>query len=790
MKDETMRLFNNDWRFLLGDPSGAEQENYCDRTWKHIDLPHDWVIHQPFDKGADGSSQGQQGFFSWKNTGWYRKEFYLNEPQQGQGDGDSPLDISEKDIFLYFGCAYRNAAIYVNGQKAGSHAYGYTSFELCITSFVRPGKNTVAVRLDNGALVPDRWYSGAGLFRDVYLRVAPRLHFTAWGLGVKAILQSDGSAEINVSATLENTAPCGGTSVLNIAINDPGGNKIASHAIPFAFNSKSSITLEHTFIVNDPELWSDAAPRLYTLSASTNDQNKMSNNREIHFGIRTVAMIAHKGFFINGRNIKLKGVCLHHDCGILGAAFYKDAWRRRLLVLKGLGCNAVRTSHNPQAEEFLDLCDELGFYVIDECFDKWKSGSYDAIFDADWQKDISGFIQRDKNHPSVFLWSIGNEVENQGLEEMVALGKMLTLFVKNLDDRPVTVALAPFVSEHSPRDLVGAPPEKHVEMTKRIAEFVDVLGVNYHEPWYPYYTKALGKPIIGTECYEYYSGSLMSYEIFEKKNPWQYVLEDDNVLGQFIWAGIDYLGESFWPAKGWAGSSLDICGFYKDQTWLRKSFWSDEPVVHLCFYDNTQRNNYARGRWNFPYTASHLNLDHLENRIVNAAVYTNCDEAELVINGKSYGRRRPADYQNGIIEWAFDYVPGELRLTGFRNGKEAAVHEIKTAGPPAIIDLKSDTATLEKNGLAHIEVCITDEAGVCYPAEDILLGFSLEGDGEIMGASSPSLNTPLGFDLPRVYCSLGRALVIIKAGASAGELRFSAFGENLKTGTLQLNIFP
>jgi beta-galactosidase len=260
------------------------------------------------------------------------------------------------------------------------------------------------------------------------------------------------------------------------------------------------------------------------------------------------------------------------------------------------------------------------------------------------------------------------------------------------------------------------------------------------------------------------------------------------VLGQFIWAGIDYLGEADWPSKGWAGSSLDICGFYKDQTWLRKSYWSDEPVAHICFYDNTAPNNYARGRWNFPYTASHLNLDHLKRRVVTAAVYTNCEEVELQINGKKTGRRSLKDFENNIIEWPFEYTPGELKLIGYRNGKEAVVEEIKTAGHPAVISLKTDKTALKPGSLAHIEISITDEAGLPFPAEDLLLGFSLEGDGEIMGASSPNLNNSLGFDLPRVYTSMGRALAIIKAGDSAGELIFSAYGEGLKTGVVSFSI--
>ena len=773
MRDKYALLFNKDWKFLLGDSNGAEQESYCDRTWKSVDLPHDWVIHQPFEKGEDGvwTEQGSQGFFVWKSTGWYRKEFFLG-------------DISDKEIYLYFGCAYRNADIYVNGKKAGTHAYGYTSFEMCITSLVKLGKNIIAVRLDNGSSVPDRWYSGAGLFRDVYLRITPLLHFTTYGLAVKSLLREDGSAEIKIAATLKNTSSGEGNSFLNLILKNHGGKEIASHKKAFQFSAKSETVIEHTFTVEDAELWSDTDPKLYTLSAFTEEQN----SRETQFGIRTVEMIAGKGFFINGKSIKLKGVCLHHDCGIVGAAFYKEAWRRRLLILKSLGCNAIRTSHNPQAEEFLDLCDELGFYVIDECFDKWKSLSYGEIFEENWKQDIHDFILRDRNHPSIFLWSVGNEVAEQGSKEMVKLGKMLCDYVRTLDNRPVTVALAPFVTEKTPRDLVGAPPEKHVEMTKRIAEFVDVLSLNYHEPWYPYYTAEIDKPIIGSECYEYYSGALMNWEDFTEKNPWQYVLESDNVLGQFIWTGIDYLGEACYPSKGWTGASLDICGFYKDQAWFRKSFWSDEPTIRLCFYDNTQPNNFARGRWNFPYTASHLNLDHLKRRIVTAFVYTNCDTAELWINGKKIGQRKRSDFENGIIKWTFDYASGELKVIGYNAGKRVAVHEMKTADIPSVINLKADYLSLKPDSLAHIEINITDESGIPNPAEDLLLGFSLEGDGEILGASSPNLNNPLGFDLPRVYTSLGKALVIIKAGSSCGKLCFSAFGENLKTGRLHFTV--
>jgi beta-galactosidase len=774
-------LFTKDWKFLLGDPEGAEREEYCDRTWQHVDLPHDWVIHQPFYKGEDGpwTKQAMQGFFAWENTGWYRKEFILNETE-------------DREVFVYFGCAYRNAAIYVNGRKAGFHAYGYGSFELPITPFIRPGKNLIAVRLEHGGHVPDRWYSGAGLFRDVYLRVAPPLHLKTWGLSVKAAVLDDGRAEVNVSAVFKNSSTAALHGAARFTITAPGGDSAGGGKVPGDENVPLEVApgseagLDLTFTINSPALWSAEDPKLYRLAVSLDGRPA----GETAFGIRRVEFAARRGLFINGKSVKLKGVCLHHDCGILGAAFYTAAWRRRLLILKGLGCNAVRTSHNPPAEELLDLCDELGFYVIDECFDKWKTLAYGELFGENWRNDLHDFMLRDRNHPSVIVWSLGNEVDAQGSEDMLKTEKMICEYARTLDDRPLTVALAPHVTELTPRDLVGAPPEKHVAITKKIAEFVDILGLNYHEPWYPYYTEHIGKPIIGTECYEYYSTSLYNYEDFEKKNPWFCVLENDNVLGQFIWAGVDYLWESRWPAKGWSAASLDICGFYRDESYLRKSLWSPEPVVHLCFYDNTQKRDYARGRWSYPATASHLNLDHLENRIVSAAIYTNCEEVELWINGKKLGRRKSGDYENGIVEWTFDYAKGKLKVVGYNGGKETCVQEMKTAGAPESIRLTADKTLLraDSNDLAHVEISVVDREGDLFPAEDLLLSFALEGDGQIMGASSPDMVNSLGFDLPRVYCSRGRALVIIKAGASTGELILNAYSDTLKSSSLRFTV--
>jgi beta-galactosidase len=422
---------------------------------------------------------------------------------------------------------------------------------------------------------------------------------------------------------------------------------------------------------------------------------------------------------------------------------------------------------------------------VDECFDKWKSGYYAAHFDTDAQRDLTDMILRDRNHPCVFMWSIGNEVENQGVDSMLEIQKKLVNIVRSLDDRPVTCALSPHVN---PRSLVGAPAAELVKITEKLAKDVDVLGLNYHEPLYQAYTEKIKKPILGTECYEYYSNFGTNFEDVSEKNPWQFVLENDNVIGQFIWAGIDYLGESPWPAKGWSGSILDICAFMKPNAFFRKSIWSDDPFVYLAIYDQSKKNDYARGRWSFPPMASHLNFDHLQRRTVTAAVFTNCEETELWINGKKMGRRKRADFENGIIKWTFEYHPGNIEVKGFNRGKEECSYSLKTAGQPQKIKLIADNAELEKGSIAHIEINIVDKDGLLCPNEEALVDFSLTGDGRFLGVCSGDLNQNLGFTLPKVVTSQGKALAIIKVGDSSGNLELCAYSEKTEKALLRFKV--
>jgi len=784
MNDGSAVLFNSSWKFLLGDPKNAQRNNYPDHGWKRVDLPHDWVISQPFKWIPGGyTPQSMQGFFEWEGVAWYRKEFSL-------------ADLGGREVYIYFGGAYRNSTVYINGKEAGGRAYGYSSFELNITDLVKErSTNVIAVRLDNGCEAPDRWYSGSGLYRNVYLKIVHPAHIKTWGVHVTSKIAANAKqAEVEVETTVVDCSKKElrkqGLDTVCVKLTGPDGTIVAESSVPLDFTGKTEITVKSSMLVRNPALWSAEEPHLYRASvhlelADYGGLIRAEKPVEIPFGIRKIEVVNQKGMLVNGRSVKLKGVCLHHDGGITGSAYYDSVWRRRLLALKNIGCNAIRTSHNPPAEEFLDLCDELGFYVIDECFDKWKSGYYAAHFEKDAQRDLTDMILRDRNHPSVFMWSIGNEVENQGADSMLEIQKKLAAIVRSLDERPVTCALAPHAN---PRSLVNAPVQELVSLTKKLTKDVDVIGLNYHEPLYPYYTEKIEKPILGTECYEYYSSVGTNFEDVCEKNPWRYVLESDNVIGQFIWAGIDYLGESTWPAKGWTGSILDICGFMKPNAFFRKSIWTDEPFVYLAFYDQNINPDYSRGRWSFPQMSSHLNHEHFHQKAVKTAIFTNCPECELWINGKKMGRRKKADFENGIIEWAFEYVNGNVEVKGFKEGREVCSYSLKTAGEAKKIQLIPDRTNIEKGGIAHIEINIIDKDALLCPNEELLVELALTGDGKILGACSPDLSKNIGFTLPKVITSGGRALAMIKAGGNSGTLELRAYSEKLEKASLRLKI--
>jgi len=382
---------------------------------------------------------------------------------------------------------------------------------------------------------------------------------------------------------------------------------------------------------------------------------------------------------------------------------------------------------------------------------------------------------------------VGNEVENQGEPSMLKIQHILACTVRELDDRPVTCGWAPHVI---PRSLVGAPAKTLVLRTKKLAASVDVLGFNYHEDLFADYTAGIEKPIVATESYEYYTGTARNYEDIIEKNPWEYVLENDNVAGQFVWAGFDYFGEAPKGSRGWPGAILDITGHWKPNAYFRKSLWAREPVVFIALPDPSKKTDYARDRWSFPQVGGHLNNPALLGRTVTALVFSNCEEVELEINGKIRGRRRPADFANGVVRWTFEYAEGEVTVRGFRKNKLAAVHTLKTAEEPFKIALSADNTKIAPHKITQIEVSITDKHGVFCPTAEEAVEFSLEGDGRILGSISGDLTSET-FDpaSPRVTTYGGRAQAIVRAGAGEGVLKLRAFSRTLKGAELSITVF-
>lgn len=467
---------------------------------------------------------------------------------------------------------------------------------------------------------------------------------------------------------------------------------------------------------------------------------------------------------------------------------------RRLEVLKGMGCNAIRFAHHPMAESLLDLCDRMGFLVIDEAFDKWKSRYYRDWFDEWWKADLEAMLRRDRNHPSVIMWSVGNEVENQGQDSMLEMLEMLATACRELDPtRPVTCALEP---HNWPLELRNAPIGVKVAHTKRIAEKVDIIGLNYQEQWYDHYREAIpDKLIVGTETFPFFRGEGNRVKAYLPRNPWLDVASRDYVIGQFVWVGFDYLGECEYPLKGWPSGLVDTCGFRKPVSYLQQSFWSDQPFVHMAVFDDTRKS--ARPpkwamHWKAPELASHWTFPHLEGRLVRLVTFTNCDSVELYLNGEYMGEKRLSDFPDHLMDWYLPYEPGRIRAVGKRNGVPVCAHEMVTAGKPQRVVMRADRTILAADGqdIAHVEVAVTDEHGVTVPDATHDIRFELEGDGAIIGVDNGDLASDEPYRGNRRKAHFGRCLAIVQAGRRAGMLRLTAAAEGLAGDRIVLETRP
>lgn len=773
--------FDTGWKFALGDFPNASQSNFNDGQWHSLDVPHDWSIELENDQNAPGG--GNVGFFP-TGTGWYRKKF------------DVLKYNPDKKYSVEFDGVYMNSEVWVNDVYLGKNPYGYSGFSYDLTGLLKSKGNVIAVRVDNSKQPNSRWYTGSGIYRHTRLVETKKLHFEKWGVFyyTKSIEKDSATLYIKASVLNDNSYSVQDVVIRN-AVLDHEGNELAFSETPLSINAKSKYTAEQEIKVKSPKLWSVDTPNLYTLKSTILVNGRETDYVFTNLGIRTIEYDINKGFLLNGQQVKMKGVNLHHDGGAVGAAVPERVWERRLEILKDGGCNAIRTAHNHPATEFLDLCDKMGFLVMDEAFDEWMNGkreySYKLYFKDWYEQDLKAMVYRDRNHPSVVMWSVGNEVPDQSGKAGPEIARKLINICKEADPTRLVTA---------GNDRIVA--DDHPASEEYLSEFEnEIVGYNYPDRWHErrelmYHQdkqKYPNRRVVATESAGM-GGIRGSYDlgdnpdkvqarythggIIDVEQRWKYTLLYDYVIGDFMWTGIDYYGESWrWPSRGASSGYLDNCGFQKDGYFFFKSIWTDNPTLHLL---------------------PHWNLEGREGQVVPVICYTNCDTVELFLNGKSYGEKYMEFPRKGNTErwnkpeegkvysttgdlhlsWDVVYEPGELIAKGKMNGKEYTYRRV-TAGEPSQIRLSVDRDQIkaDPSDVAHVTVEVLDKDGNIVPNADNLIEFEVEGaniigveSGNMRDLSSPKASKRKAFN--------GLCLAIVQA-KEAGKIKVKAVSAGL-----------
>ncbi len=756
------RNIDFDWEFSLNE--GA---------WRTLDLPHDFSIEQPKTRQAGG----QMGFHP-GGVGHYRKTL------------DIPAEYKGKRVTILFDGAYHNSDVSINGVHLGHHAYGYTGFEYDLTEHLTyGGANTLTVRVDHSDSPTSRWYSGSGINRSVWLTATDPVRVQTWGTYITTPLVEADRAEVVIVTTLENS---GGTKdvTLENTIVDASGKAVAtvSSSVPAVRGATTEATQK--LVLPRPALWSPEAPNLYTMKTVVKEGRKAIDSYESTFGVRTIRFDARQGMFLNGEPIKMRGVNLHEDAGPLGTAVPRRANERKLEILKAYGVNAIRLSHNPFDVSMLELCDRLGFLVIDEAFDKWKSGYYAAMFDENWQADLSAMIRRDRNHPSVVIWSVGNETseQNDPSGEGTARAQMLVDFARALEPtRPTMIAIASGNLSQTPYFKNG------------YAAAPDLIGFNYMEPLFEGVKEEHPEWIFfGSEVLPYYRGRVDQVRDYDyRRNPWYDAKENAWVPGYFIWPGVDYLGESGWPQKGWPGGVFETTMREKPRGAFLRSEWNPEPMVRIAVVDPSLDIPQPRDLWTWPRMIDHWNFPQYTDQLVQVQTITNCDEVELFVASvtprgtqqRFSARRRTADFPNNTITWYAPYFPGKIYAKGYIDGKEVAEYELNTAGEAKAIRLSADRAELNADGrdLSYIEVELVDENGVVVPESGRELTFEVTGAGALAGIDNGNVASDYAYKGNKYDAYFGRAQAIVRAARTPGEIVLTVRADGLPDAVIVLN---
>ncbi|HTA49795.1 MAG TPA: glycoside hydrolase family 2 TIM barrel-domain containing protein [Verrucomicrobiae bacterium] len=789
--------FDRGWRFHKGDFPGAEVPRLSDADWRILDLPHDWSIEGPFDEKEPSSFCGA---YLPTGIGWYRKRFHL------------PNSYKNKKLTIEFDGIYELSAVWVNGHFLGQRPYGYVPFFYDLTPHVALGdENVIAVKVDNSRQTNCRWYSGSGIYRHTWLLSTNKVHVAHWGTFVSSSRVSKQAAALRISTRISNESESPAGCTLVTSIIDGNGNVVDSAEASQDIATGQEYEFLQEIKVNLPHLWSVNDPYLYRAHSTVRTGGRTSDEYDTPVGIREAVFDADSGFLLNGERVKLNGVCLHHDGGSVGAAVPERIWERRLEILKEMGCNAIRTSHNPFAAEFLDLCDRMGFLVMNEAFDEWKvpkgqigPNGYAKYFDEWYERDVQNLVRRDRNHPCVVLWSAGNEIGDQGSPQGAeTLQQLLKVF--NTED-PTRMVTAGCDHIHSEPASEAARPE--------FLALLDVVGYNYVDRWRDRKEKYYSidrhafprRRFVGTES-EAMGGVRGEYpELFAASAPvagffqflggrnvdveqlWKFVSTYDYVAGDFMWTGIDHLGEARWPMKSSSSGVIDTCGFKKDGYYFYQSQWTDKPVLHL-----------------FP----HWNWKGKEGQIIPVTCFTNCDTVELFLNGRSLGvkgyefprlgmevrwgnlpdrakvLRTTADLH---LSWDVLYEPGALKAVGTKDGKIFATDEVYTTGDPASIGLSSDRASIgtDPSDVAHVTVHILDQNGRVVPIADNEIAFEIEGAGSLLATDNGNPASLEDYKSNRRRAFNGLCLAIVKSNGKTGEIQVSAVSPGLQAARVSI----
>ncbi|MGC4102914.1 sugar-binding domain-containing protein [Ferruginibacter sp.] len=796
--------FNKDWKFNLGNDSLAVNSNYDDTKWRSLNLPHDWSIEGNFSKEHPATNQG--GALP-GGIGWYRKTFTL------------PAADQNKNVSIEFDGVYRNSEVWINGHYLGKRPYGYISFSYDLTRYLRPGneKNVIVVKVDNSQQPNSRWYSGSGIYRDVRLTCRNVISFEQLPFYTTGLFTPEHGQwkkyEYADTGVIYGDVHMGTIAISNFShknekvqieflIKDANGQLLNSckYTVRADTGWGSLIRFDRTdglWGVPKPILWSPENPYLYKAIAKIYFENKMVDEVTTSIGFRSTEFKTDKGFFLNEQHYKIKGVCMHHDLGALGAAFNIAAAKRQLQLLKAMGCNAIRTAHNPPAPQFLDLCDEMGFLVMDEAFDMWNKKKnkfdYSKDFKAWYATDLADMVQRDRNHPSVFMWSIGNEIREQFDSAAVNFTKELVSIVKANDPtRPVTSAMTEtvfaknFIAQSNALDVLGfnykdydydSLPQRFAGQKLIASETVSGLATrgvyqftsDTDRIWPPNYkVQDTFKANKDLTCAAY--DNTYAYWGNTHEKAWAAVKKRDFIAGTFVWSGFDFIGEPVpyqWPARSSYYGIIDLAGFPKDVYYMYQSEWTTKPVLHI----------FPHWNWNKGDTVDVW------------AYYNNADEVELFLNGRSLGSRKKTGEALHVM-WRVPYEPGIVKAVAKKNGATVLVKQIQTAGAPAKIVLGTDKNVLKANSddLAFITATIVDSKGNIVPGAQNLLQFSIAGNAGIAATDNGYEADTVSFGSTKRTAWKGMALAIIKTGAKKGNSTLTVRSAGLPAASIRLKI--